>query len=78
MYETSKTLQSKRYLNFARSQISSEVSDGLVDEHSIGSMSYSCSICDAKFWESEKLSTSTKACAKFSSVAERARLFFPL
>ena len=29
-------------------------------------MSYSCSICDAKFWESEKLSTSTKACTKFS------------
>ena len=29
-------------------------------------MSYSCSICDAKFWESEKISTSTKTCAKFS------------
>ena len=44
LYETSKTLQSKRYLNVAWSQISAEVSDGLVDEHSIGSMSYSCSI----------------------------------
>ena len=78
LYETSKTLQSKRYLNFARSQISAEVSDGLLGEHSIGSMSYSCPICDAKFWESEKLSISTKACAKFPSVAGRAKLFFPL
>ena len=67
LYETSKTLQSKRYLNLARSQISAEVSDGLVEQHSIGSMSYSCPICDAKFWESEKLSTKTKACAKFST-----------
>ena len=29
-------------------------------------MSYSCSLCDAKFWESEKLSTSTKANIKFT------------
>ena len=31
LYKASKTLQSKRYLNVARSQISSEVSVGLVD-----------------------------------------------
>ena len=59
-------------------QISSEVSHNLVDERSIGTMLYNCSICDAKFWESEKLSTITKACSKFPSVVERARLFFPL
>ena len=77
LYETSKTLQSKRYLNFARSQISSEVSDGLVDEHSIGSVSYSCSICDAKFWESEKFSTSTKACIKFSLCCGEGKVVLP-
>ena len=55
LYETSKTLHSKRNLNLARSQISAEVSDGLVEQHSIGSMSYSCPICDAKFWERAKL-----------------------
>ena len=77
LYETSKTLQSKRYLNFARSQISAEVSDGLVEQHSIGSMSYSCPICDAKFWESEKLSTSTKACAKFSLCCGEGKVVLP-
>ena len=35
LYVTSKTLQSKRYLKLARSQISAEVSDGLVEQHSI-------------------------------------------
>ena len=35
LYVASKTLQSKRYLNLARSQISAEVSDGLVEQHSI-------------------------------------------
>ena len=77
LYETSKTLQSKRYLNFARSQISAEVSDGLVEQHSIGSMSYSCPICDAKFWESEKLSTSTKACTKFSLCCGEGKVVLP-
>ena len=77
LYETSKTLQSKRYLNLARSQISAEVCDGLVEQHSIGSMSYSCPICDAKFWESEKLSTSTKACAKFSQCCGEGKVVLP-
>ena len=49
----------------------------LVDEHSIGSMSYSCSICDAKFWESEKLSTSTKACTKFSLCCGEGKVVLP-
>ena len=59
LYVRSKALQSKRYLNIAKFHISSEVSDGLVVEHSIGSMTYNCTLCDAKFWEGEKLSTST-------------------
>ena len=60
-YTANKELRCKRYLNFARSQNTSEVSDDTVTKHSLGTMSYSCSLCDAKFWESEKLSTSTKA-----------------
>ena len=56
-----KSLDSKLALNFARSQTASEVSDTLVGEYSIGSTSYSCSSCDAKFWESEKLLASTKS-----------------
>ena len=72
-YEKKKTLQSKRYLNIAKFHISSEVSDTLVDEQSIGNMTYHCSYCDAKFWEGEKLSTSTKQISSFPSVVERAR-----
>ena len=34
--------------------------------HSPGTMSYSCSLCNAKLWESKELSTSTKANIKFS------------
>ena len=49
-----KSLNSKFVLNFARSQTASEVSDTLVAEYSFGSMSYFCSYCDTKFWESEK------------------------
>ena len=40
LYETSKNQKSKRYRNYARSQISAEISEGLVDHHSTGSMSY--------------------------------------
>ena len=47
-----KSLNSKLALNFARSQIASEVSDTLVAEYSFGSMRYSCSYCVAKLWES--------------------------
>ena len=35
LYETSKTLQYMRYLNFAKSQISAEISDCLVDQPSV-------------------------------------------
>ena len=60
-----KSLNSKLALNFASSQTVSEVSDNLMAEYSVGSMSYSYSYCVAKFWESEKLLASTKSCLKF-------------
>eukprot|EP00800_Vazella_pourtalesii_P023702 TRINITY_DN974_c0_g1_i11.p1 TRINITY_DN974_c0_g1~~TRINITY_DN974_c0_g1_i11.p1 ORF type:complete len:148 (+),score=17.99 TRINITY_DN974_c0_g1_i11:56-499(+) len=72
-YEKKKTLQSKRYLNIAKSHISSEVCDTLIDQQSIVSMTYHCSYCHAKFWEGEKLSTSTKEFQSFPPVVERAR-----
>ena len=77
LYETNKTLRSKRYLNFAGSQISAEVSDGLVDPHSIGSMAYSYPLCDTKFWESEELPTSSKGCAKFSLCCGEGKVVLP-
>ena len=40
-------------------------------------MSYSCSICDAKFWESEKLSTSTKISTKFSLCCGEGKVVLP-
>ena len=40
-------------------------------------MSYSCPICDTKFWESEKLSTSTKACAKFFLCCGKGKVVLP-
>ena len=72
-----KSLNSKLALNFARSQTASEVSDTLVGEYSIGSMSYSCSFCDAKFWESEKLLASTKSCFKFSLCCGQSKVVLP-
>ena len=61
-----KRVKSRIVLNFARSIIATEVPDSIVDEHSGGSMTYSCSVCQAKFWAGEKLSGSTKSCYKFS------------
>ena len=40
-------------------------------------MSYSCSIYDAKFWDSEKLSTGTKACTKFSICCGEVKVVLP-
>ena len=61
-------------LNFARSQIACDVSDSNIDEYSCGSFTYSCSICLAKFWEGEKLSSSTKLCLKFSLCCENGKV----
>ena len=72
-----KSLNSKLALNFARSQTASEVSDDLVVENSFGSMSFSCSFCDAKFWESEKLLASTKSYLKFSLCCGQSKVVLP-
>ena len=72
-----KSLNSKLALNFARSQTASEVSDNLVVEYSFGSMGSSCSFCDAKFWESEKLLASTKSCLKFSLCCGQSKVVLP-
>ena len=61
-------------LNFAKSQIACDVSDSNIDEYSCGSFTYSCSICLAKFWEGEKLSSSTKLCLKFSLCCENGKV----
>ena len=76
-YEKKKTLQSKRYLNIAKSYNSSGVSDTLIDEQSVDNMTYHCSYCDAKFWEGEKLSTSTKQISKFSLCCGEGKVVLP-
>ena len=47
----------------------SEVSVNLMAEYSVGSMSYSCSFCDAKFWDSEISQTALNPALNFLSVA---------
>ena len=61
-------------LNFARSQIACGVSDSNIDEYSYSSFTYSCYICLAKFWEGEKLSSSTKLCLKFPLCCENGKV----
>ena len=77
LYDTNKSLTSKRFLNIARSHPTCDVSDSIISEHSLGKMSYSCNLCDAKFWESEKLSTSTKTCIKFSFCCGEGKVVVP-
>ena len=60
-----KKVKSRIALNFARSKIASDVPDCIVQEHSVGSLTFSCSVGLAKFWESEKLSGSIKLRYKF-------------
>ena len=67
-------LKSRVTLNFVRSQIACDVSDSNIDDYSFGSFTYSCSICLAKFWEGEKLSSSTKLCLKFSLCCENGKV----
>ena len=55
-----------RYLSIVKSHISSVVNDTLIDEKSIGNMTYHCSYGHTKFWEGEKFSKSTKQVSKFS------------
>ena len=76
-YAKKKTLQSKRYLNIAKFHISSEVSDTLVDEQSIGNMTFHCHIVMPNFREGEKLSTSTKQISKFSLCCGEGKVVLP-
>ena len=76
-YEKKKTLQSKRYFNITTFHISSEVSDTLVDEQSIGNMTHRFLYCDAKFWKGEKLFTSTKLISKFSLCCGEVKVVLP-
>ena len=64
-------------LNSARSAPASEILDNLIDEHTVGTMNYSCPHCGAKFWEREKLSTSTKDYFKFSLCCEQGKVVLP-
>ena len=64
-------------LNIARTESTNEVVDTLIDEHSVGSMEFLCSHCGAKFWESEKLSISTKDCIKFSLCCGQGKVVLP-
>ena len=65
------------FLNIARSMQVTETSDDIIDEFSVDRMEYHCSHCSAKFWENEKLSTSTKDDFKFSLCCGQGRWLFP-
>ena len=54
-----------------------ETSDDIIDEFSVGRMDYHCSHCNAKFWENEKLSTSTKDDFKFSICCGQGKVVIP-
>ena len=65
------------FLNIARSMQVTETSDDIIDEYSVGRMEYHCSHCSAKFWENEKLSTSTKDDFKFSLCCGQGKVVIP-
>ena len=71
------SLISKSAFNLARSQSACEVTDNFSAEFSVGSMTFSCTFCDAKFWESEKLSTSTRLFPKFPLCCGQAKVVLP-
>ena len=71
------SLISKSALNLARSQSACKVTDNFSAVFSVGSMTFSCTFCDAKFWESEKLSTSTRLFPKFPLCCGQAKVVLP-
>ena len=71
------SLISKSALNLARSQSPYEVADNFSAEFSVGTMTFSCTFCDAKFWECEKLSTSTRLLPKFPLCCGEAKVVLP-
>ena len=72
-----KSLISKSAFNLARSQSTCEVTDNFSAEFSVGSMTFSCTFCDAKFWESEKLSTNARLLPKFPLCCGQAKVVLP-
>ena len=65
------------FLNIARSMQVTETSDYIIDEFSVGRMEYHCLHYNAKFWENEKLSTSTKDDFKFSICCVQGKVAIP-
>ena len=65
------------FLNIARSMQVTETTDDIIDEFSVGRMEYYCLHCNAKFWENEKLSTSTKDDFKFSLCCGQGKVVIP-
>ena len=65
------------YLNIARSDPASESNVSLINENSFGPMELICPLCCAKFRESEKLSSSTKNCYKFSLCCGQGKVVLP-
>ena len=72
-----KRVKSRIAQNFARSQIASDVPDCIVQEHSVGSLTFSCSVCLTKFWEGEKLSGSTRLRYKFPLCCADGKVVLP-
>ena len=71
------SLISKSALNLARSQSACEIADDFSAEFSVGSMTFSCTFCDAKFWEREKSSSSTRLFPKFPLCCGQAKVVPP-
>ena len=71
------SLISKSAWKLARSQSACEVADNFSAEFSEGSMTYTCTFCAAGFWESEKLSTSTRLFPKFPLCCWQAKVVLP-
>ena len=68
------------YLNIVRSVPESEFNDNLINKNSFGAMESICPHCGAKFrsfCESEKLSSSTKNCYKFSLCCGQGKVVRP-
>ena len=65
------------YLNMAPSIPASEFNDNSINEISLGAIEFICPLCGARFWKSEKLSTSTKSCYKFSLCCGQGKVVLP-
>ena len=61
----------------ARSIPASEFNDKSINEISLGAIEFICPLCGAKFWEREKLSSSTKNCYKFSLCCGQGKVVLP-